>query len=585
MASAFEGAERVEAKEAEKGLPKSIPDWKKSEIVDLHLQGLTRDDIAKKTGVSAGAVSGVIKEFTERADSSSIEEAAEQYGVVETVERLRSLAVEVKKAGTSVEELMQVSNILGRIRRLIDLDRLEEFIKAGESLGDKAHVEAAVRMHIIEERTGKSHDDVLSDLEAKEAKVRELSSEIQRLQSQLKNLRSEGRKAQADFRAEKAGLEMKLGEHLKQHSLTLERMERISEIEKGLNVYGIELTQLEGLQRVLKAVQEANHDAEELVELAEKVGSLRVQVEAEKKDLDNTRDLAARLGETVAKLEERSTEAKLVMERCRELESMGWNREILEKAIRLAGEAGDPEEVLGRLELLKPSADAKAELERIKAERDALEEEVLKTLSEAVRTVSTLAEESSNLVNEKIPTIVAEASSIMKTQIGELAKEYNNLAEKYDKLQADLSRVVEEYLRHQKSLDDAIGWTTLLQEPEKLPGDRIGHIFLDVMFPRLEIWCKSKEHKERATIAGELAKRAVCLYTEPASKFMSAPSKASVDDAIFGLISFATATIPFYAAFKTWYALHKNEAEAFKLFNAQYHLDKFYQEGMLKLKG
>lgn len=59
---------------------KRISDWEKSEIADLYLQGLTRDEIAKKTGVSAGGVSGVIKEFTDCADSTSTDEAAEEYG-------------------------------------------------------------------------------------------------------------------------------------------------------------------------------------------------------------------------------------------------------------------------------------------------------------------------------------------------------------------------------------------------------------------------------------------------------------------------------------------------------------------------
>jgi hypothetical protein len=64
---------------------------------------------------------------------------------------------------------------------------------------------------------------------------------------------------------------------------------------------------------------------------------------------------------------------------------------------------------------------------------------------------------------------------------------------------------------------------------------------------------------------------------------MKTPEKASVDDALSGLISFATATMPFYTALKTWYILHRYEAGASKLFNAQYHLEKFYHEGMLRL--
>jgi len=567
-------------------LRKKISDWEKSEIVDLHLQGLTRDEIAKKTGISAGGVSGVIKEFTDCADSESLDEAAEQYDVVETAEGLRSLAIEIRRAGTSVEGLMEVSKMLERIKKLVTLDRLEDFIKAGESLKDRAHVEASVRMHSIEELTGRFHDEILSDLQSKEAKVRELSTEVQRLQSQIKSLDAGREKAQADFNSEKARLEAELEDRLKQHSLTLQRIDDISKIERELSDYGIELTQLEGLRRVLSAVEEAGQDAEKIVELAKKASSLKAQAEAEAKELAETRELVAKLNETVSTLEERLAGAESVVERCRELESMGWNRERLERVLKLAGEAGSPEEVLSRLELLKPSAEVKAELERTKAETEELKEKDLKMIEEASKTLSTLVTESSSLVNEKIPGIVAEVSDVMKTQIISLAKEYNNLAEKYSKLQADFNRLAEEYRRYQKGLDDAIGWTTLINEPEKLPSDTVAHIFFNVMLPKMEAWCKNKTAEERYNIARELAKRAMCLYTEPAANFVKAPEKANVTDAMLTLISFATATMPFYTAFSKWYALHKHEKEASNLYDVHYHLEKFYKEGILtKLRG
>ena len=132
----------------------------------------------------------------------------------------------------------------------------------------------------------------------------------------------------------------------------------------------------------------------------------------------------------------------------------------------------------------------------------------------------------------------------------------------------------------QKSLDDAIGWSTLLHEPEKLPGDRISSIFFGVMTPRLEIWCKNKNTEERADIAKELAKRAICLYSQSAANFLKAPKKASVVNAKLALMSFALTVIPFYLAFIEWYRLHKDEKEASNLYNAQYHLKHFYKEGL-----
>lgn len=250
------------------------------------MQGLPRDKIAEETGVSAGGVSGVIREFTDGTAFTSIDEAAEKYDVVETVEDLRSLALEIGNAGTTIEELVKASKMLERIRKLISLDRLEEFIKAGESLKDKAHVEASVRMHMIEERLGKPHDDILTDLKAKEIRLRELNPEIQRLNSQVKNLESEMEKAETDFSAQKAKLDAELEKSLKEHSLTLERIKQVSEIETGLSSYDIELTRLEGLLKILDTVEEEGQDANKLVELAKKVGWLRAQADRIKEQME-----------------------------------------------------------------------------------------------------------------------------------------------------------------------------------------------------------------------------------------------------------------------------------------------------------
>jgi chromosome segregation ATPase len=553
-------------------LGKRLSDRKKSEIANLHFQGLTRDEIAKKTRVSAGAVSGVIKEFTDCAVSTSTEEAAEEYDVFETVENLRSLTVEIRKAGTNVEELMEVSKMLERIKKLIDLDRLEGFIKAGESLDDKTHVEASVRMHLLEEHTGKSHDDILVELERKNARLTEQSEEIQRRNAEIKNLEDK-----------KARLTQEETEFLKQHKLTMDRVEHVSRIEETLSRYKIDLTKLDGLQRVLGAIEEADYDPKEVVEQIRKKGALQLQIEAHTKDLANIQAEAVKLNEVVSALEKKLAEAESTLEKYNELESMGWNRESLERALRLTREAGSPEEALNRLELLKPSAEAKAELERAKAEIETLKEKSLKTIKETLENLSTLAVESSKLVNEKIPIIVAEVNNIVKTQISGLANEYTNLAEKHGKLQEDFSKLDEEYRKLQKRLDDAVSWSLLLEEPEKLPGNSISRIFFDVMLPRLETWCRSKESTERVNIVTGVAKRAICLYTPQAANLMNQPEEASVADAIVALCSFVVVAMPFYEAFMTWYALHKNEAEASKLFNAQYHLKQFYDKGIPKL--
>jgi phage shock protein A len=284
------------------------------------------------------------------------------------VEDLRSLALDVRKAGTNVKELIGLANIRRRIFALVSADKLEELLKAGESLGDKTHVEASIRMHAIEKRTGKSHDEIIADFEDKETKVNALSRKLQDLQLQKENLTSEKRKAQTEFNREKNKLNAEIKANLTQHGLTLERIEHASRIEKNLKAHGIDLAQLEELQRVLNAVGEAGLDAKVFVELAKKVSSFKTQAEVEAKHVAETQEIAAKLNVTISTLESKVAKAAPVVEKHQQLEAMGWNQKRLEKALKLATEAGDPEEALSRLELLRPAAELKAELERVKTE-------------------------------------------------------------------------------------------------------------------------------------------------------------------------------------------------------------------------
>ena len=139
------------------------------------------------------------------------------------------------------------------------------------------------------------------------------------------------------------------------------------------------------------------------------------------------------------------------------------------------------------------------------------------------------------------------------------------------------TRLQEEIRKYQKNLDEAFGWSTLLQAPERLPGDTIYHIFFDVMAPRLQKWCSGRDNKVRLNVAMELAKTAVCLYVESAEKFLKNPEEATVQEVRGALGSYAAATAQFRIALSKWYAAYKHE-ERSRFFHVKYHLDQFFEE-------
>jgi hypothetical protein len=506
---------------------------------------------------STGYVSGVLKEFTDRADSTSTEEAAEEYGAAETVENLRSLAVTIKKGGTSVEELLKYSSIFEKIKQSVPPEKLEQFLRAWESICDKEHVEAALKMHEIEERTGKQHDEILKDLESKETRIKIVSQEVQRLN------------------AEKTRMETEVQDKLAKHDLTVPKIDEISKIIEDLAAYDIGVSNLEQVRNVLNAVRESGGDPRKLVELAKTIESLRTEITTETTKLGTLEDKAERFSR-------RLENAKHVMRKYRVLTSTGWTDQTLESTIKLTKTAGKPEEVLCRLELLKSSIEAKADLDAIRAESEALKKEEIKTFKRIARRIGRVAKQSSILVNDRIPSIMTETEAFLKNQTNVLVSAYNSLVDKYSKLQADCDRLTADCTRYQKWLDDAVCWTMLLQTPEKLSVNAVKRIFFEVLLPQLEVRGKNMTLEERREIAQQMFLRAIVFNDEDSANLFRTPRETNEVDLIKAVVSFAMVIFPFYSSFEVSYS-NKSSGEGRRLYDVHYHLDQFFNEGILGL--
>lgn len=546
--------------------------FEKSRVVDSYLRGYSRDENARKTGKSGGTVSGIVDEFKEEAESTSLDEAAEEYGVSETINNLRNLAVEIRQNNSSIEELLRLSKMMQRVTKLTSLNKLEEFIEAGESLQDSAHVEAAVKLHILEKHLGKTHDAILKEAEAAEMTKNQSNQEAQRLQTQITSLQNE-----------RAKVETELQNQLAQHKLTLERMEQVSQLSKALADNGIELSNLELLKNMLNFVREAGGDPKRLVELAETVDSLHLQIETETKKLNETQNDLTNLDSKNKRIGKKLENGKNLLKKYRALALMGWTDENLEKIIKLAKAVGKPEEVLCRLELLKSSKDAKLELDKVKAESETLRQENMKTVKRITRRLRRLENETSTLVNEKIPSILTETDTFLKNQTNTMISQYNALTDKCSQLQTSIEKLVADCDRYRKWLDEAICWTTLLQAPEKLSSNTVYRIFFEILFPRLQVWSKNKSNNEKQELAWEIFKRALDILVEDCITLTKMNEKTSRLDAVRIVVGFIEVILPFNTWLGNWYNLHKGEKGVDGFFEAQHYLTKFLVESLPKV--
>ena len=89
-----------------------LPPHKVSNIIRQSLQGKPQRDVAEKEGVNQTTVSLWWTRFRERSQQAGLLAAAKEFGVYKEVDELRSLSVELDKAGMSVTQAREGAKIV-----------------------------------------------------------------------------------------------------------------------------------------------------------------------------------------------------------------------------------------------------------------------------------------------------------------------------------------------------------------------------------------------------------------------------------------------------------------------------------------
>lgn len=377
---------------------RGIPADRKAEIVKLHLDGLTRDEVARKAGVSAGTASSVISEFIDEADSTTLSDASNRYGVRQTVEALHNLGVHLRKEEVTVPQAKQGAELLGRASRLgIGIEKLDDFVAFCEKITVPGYpidsiIQASIRLSKMEETTGIDASDIVTQYESRLAESRELEVRTQTLNSEIQRLASEKERAVADFEAEKARLAAELLDKLEQHRMTLEKVDRVLSIERCLKACGLDIEKTKNLLSFLKAVQRLGYDPDKAVRYMTEKDSLESAIEdlkhdkaAREKDINKSKDQQATLEADLEKTGAELEKARVLLNNRDRLLQMGYDDSALSTLADLTIKLGNPQEVLSAVESygsLKSLDEKRLQLEQVVAGLSTQEEEAKRRISE-----------------------------------------------------------------------------------------------------------------------------------------------------------------------------------------------------------
>ena len=152
---------------------------KKLTVVKFYLSGLSYGDIAVKSGISNGAVSGIVQELK----GGGFPEAAD---LDDQVELLRELSLDLKHSGLAPGQCAVGLAVIKRIHEcgleVADIERWPEILKlAGTEDQAKEFIQKVYHIQDAEEETGLTIDEIDGKIQELEAKAAELQPTLDKI--------------------------------------------------------------------------------------------------------------------------------------------------------------------------------------------------------------------------------------------------------------------------------------------------------------------------------------------------------------------------------------------------------------------
>ena len=288
-----------------------ISDEKKAELIRLYfVEALSRDEAAKRVGVSSGGASNIIAE-ARRLGASKV---VKQYGL-EDLDVLREVAILLKREDLTIHDAKRGLTLYKKLDALGVLDRISEFITLCESISPpgypvKDFVASAIKLSKIERETGLDFKEALSKYEHAVAAKEKLEAENRKLKTKI----SMGETQLSQLK-----------KTLKRYQVAVETLESYLKVEKELSKYGLSLGRVEQLIPVLNAIGELNYNPTEVVKYLQQIGSLVNRVEVLTKEISDLKIEKRSLEEEIAKLRKEKDRLKS------EIKKLSGKYEDLEK--------------------------------------------------------------------------------------------------------------------------------------------------------------------------------------------------------------------------------------------------------------
>lgn len=320
-------------------MPDRIPPSRRNRIIELYLQGLGKNELARQAGEAATTVKREIKRFETTTEDFGIHAAAEKYNVTTLLEELHSIAEFKRKNKLENEELAAGANLAALFSEHgVNQQGTGEFIQ--QVLGRAKQKKLTPEMLVRECAQ-------LNTLEKKHGPFAKIQTEWEELATLLSNqIKEENRLKTESHRLnrEVEALQKKQAETLQLSQATEENLKAYRETKATLLTHGLDLKNLDDATRILKALKAQGFEAQRLIAKLKSVETLEEHETQLQRTIDQQREVLQNINEELKLKQNQLSERKHILSEAQKIEETGLTirdiQSIKETVTRIAANKG-----------------------------------------------------------------------------------------------------------------------------------------------------------------------------------------------------------------------------------------------------
>jgi len=241
---------------------------KVKKLLKYYFSGLQQPVIAKKLGISQGSVSHWVEKFRKQAATDGLLNTAKEYDMFDEIQGLRSLSVELHKAGLTTEDAKAGVKIIKKFNHLgVEPAQHELLVEVCNEVNTPGFTEAALELCAIKSKSGLSCEEALSkyqqatqELPLAETKLAELKAKLETISAKVADKKKELRKIEDLYKlmvkkAEEtiAKLDKDVTDKMTESEVNQEEIEQIASLKAELAKQGLDIPTL------MKMAKEFSH--------------------------------------------------------------------------------------------------------------------------------------------------------------------------------------------------------------------------------------------------------------------------------------------------------------------------------------